>query len=147
MARPSLIAPWTDSATPTQNLSYNERDRLHCRCLFHRLSHSATLRRDFPKRSPRAGEVAGRNEIRASWENFAKISSNGRVELRDQRICIDEDLAYETGTEHVNVLIAKDQVQSSLRVSNVYRREGSDWRMVHHHVDSDPTVREALSKL
>ena len=79
--------------------------------------------------------------------NFAKISSNGRVELRDQRICVGEDLAYETGREHVNVLIAKDQVQANYRVSNVYRREGSEWRMVHHHVDFDPTVLEMVRKL
>jgi hypothetical protein len=96
---------------------------------------------------PPGGTEVGWDEIRASWENFAKISSSGMVELRDQRICVGEDLAYETGTEHVNVLMAKDQVQSSFRVSNVYRREGNDWRMVHHHVDSDPTIVELLSKL
>ena len=89
----------------------------------------------------------GWDEVRASWENFAKISSNGRVELRDQRICVGEELAYETGKEHVNVLLAKDQVQANYRVSNVYRREGSEWRMVHHHVDFDPTVLEIVRKL
>ena len=40
--------------------------------------------------------AVGWDEIRASLENFAKISSNGRVELRDQRICVGEDIAYET---------------------------------------------------
>jgi ketosteroid isomerase-like protein len=96
---------------------------------------------------PIDGIAVGWDEIRASWENFAKISSNGRVELRDQRICVGEDLAYETGREHVNVLIAKDQVQANYRVSNVYRREGSEWGMVHHHVDFDPTVLEIVSNL
>ena len=91
--------------------------------------------------------AVGWDEIRASWENFAKISSNGRVELRDQRICVGEDLAYETGFEHVNGLLGKDQIQAKYRVSNVYRREGSEWRMVHHHVDFDPRILEIVSKL
>ena len=74
---------------------------------------------------PPGGTQVGWDEIRASWENLAKICSKGRVELRDQRISVGEDLAYETGTEHVNVMIVKDQAQADLRVSNVFRREGS----------------------
>jgi len=89
----------------------------------------------------------GWDEIRASSENLAKIYSNERVELRDQRICVGEDLAYVTGTESVNLLIGKDQVQADLRVSNVFRREGSEWKMVHHHVDRNLTMLEILSKM
>src|ERR1700751_1159180 len=101
----------------------------------------------FPQCTPLVGTEGGWDEIRASWENLAKICSNGRVELRDQRISIGEDLAYETGTEHVNVLIAKAKDQADLRGSNVFRREGSEWKMVHHHVDLNPTMLEILSKL
>jgi ketosteroid isomerase-like protein len=91
--------------------------------------------------------ATGWEEIRASWEKFARISSNGKVELRDQRICVGEDLAYEIGFEHVNGLMGKDQFQAKFRVSNVYRREGSEWKMVHHHVDFDPRILEIVSKL
>jgi hypothetical protein len=52
-----------------------------------------------------------------------------------------------TGTEHVNLLIGKDQVQADLRVSNVFRREGSEWKMVHHHVDRNQTMLEVLGKV
>jgi ketosteroid isomerase-like protein len=96
---------------------------------------------------PVGGTEVGWDEIRASWENLAKICLNGRVELRDQRICVGEDLAYVTGTEHVNLLIGKDQVQADLRVSNVFRREGSEWKMVHHHVDRNLTMLEILSEV
>jgi ketosteroid isomerase-like protein len=96
---------------------------------------------------PVGGTEIGWGEIRASWENLAKICSNGTVELRDQRISVGEDLAYETGTEHVNVMIAKDQAQADLRVSNVYRREVSEWKMVHHHVDRNQPMQTILSKL
>ena len=58
-----------------------------------------------------------------------------------------EDLAYVTGTEHVNPLIGKDQVQADLRVSNLFRREGSEWKVVHHHVDRNLTMLEILSEV
>ena len=45
---------------------------------------------------PPGGTQVGWDEIRASWENLAKICSKGRVELREQRISVGEDLAYET---------------------------------------------------
>ena len=96
---------------------------------------------------PVGGTEIGWGEIRASWENLAKICSNGTVELREQRISVGEDLAYETGTEHVKVMIAKDQAQADLRVSNVYRREVSEWKMVHHHVDRNQPMQTILSKL
>ena len=91
--------------------------------------------------------AVGWDAIRTSWENFAKISSNGKVELSDQRIYVGENLAYEIGFEHVNVLMGKDQVQPKFRVTNVYRREISEWKMVHHHVDFDPRIREIVRKL
>ena len=56
-------------------------------------------------------------------------------------------LLTETGTEHVNVMIAKDQVQADLRVSNVFRRKSGEWKMVHHHVDRNQTMLEILSKV
>jgi ketosteroid isomerase-like protein len=44
-------------------------------------------------------------------------------------------------------MIAKDQAQADLRVTNVYRREVSEWKMVHHHVDRNPPMQTILSKL
>ena len=44
-------------------------------------------------------------------------------------------------------MIAKDQAQADLRVSNVYRREVSEWKMVYHHVDSNQPMQTILSKL
>ena len=44
--------------------------------------------------------------------------------------------------ERVNVLIGKDKAEADFRVSNVFRREGSEWRMVHHHVDLNQTMLE-----
>jgi hypothetical protein len=41
-------------------------------------------------------------------------------------------------------MIVKDQAQADLRVSKVFRREGSEWKMVHHHVDLNQPMLEIL---
>jgi ketosteroid isomerase-like protein len=96
---------------------------------------------------PIGGRQVGWDEVRASWENVAKIFSNGQVNLSDQRICVGGDLAYELGIEHVHVWLAGNEVRADFRATNIYRREGSEWRMIHHHVDLDRTIVEIVSKL
>ena len=93
------------------------------------------------------GRQVGWDEVRASWERTAKICSNGRLTLRDQRMCIGDDFAYEFGTEHLEVRLAGQEVRTAFRVTNIYRREGNAWRMVHHHVDLDPAIVDLLSAL
>jgi hypothetical protein len=31
-------------------------------------------------------------------------------------------------------------------VTNIYRREGGEWKMVHHHADVSPEVMEVLER-
>ncbi|HYU19986.1 MAG TPA: nuclear transport factor 2 family protein [Chloroflexota bacterium] len=33
------------------------------------------------------------------------------------------------------------------RVTNIYRREGGEWKMVHHHTDVSPAMNDLLSRL
>jgi ketosteroid isomerase-like protein len=96
---------------------------------------------------PIGGSQVGWDEVRASWENLAGICSNGQVSLSDQRICVGGDFSYEVGIEHVDVLVTRNKVQTDFRVTNIYRREGGEWRMVHHHTDLNLKMLEILSKL
>ena len=96
---------------------------------------------------PIGGSQVGWDEVRVSWENLSKICSNGSVKLTDQRVCAGADFSYEAGTEHVAALVAGSAVQTEFRVTNIYRREGSEWRIVHHHTDLNPTMQGILSKL
>ncbi|MCG8606140.1 nuclear transport factor 2 family protein [bacterium] len=38
-------------------------------------------------------------------------------------------------------------VRGEIRVTNIYRREGGAWKIVHHHTDADPSMQEVLSRL
>jgi len=73
------------------------------------------------------GNQVGWDEVRALWENEQEFA----VRLSDQLICVGGDLSYEVGTQHVDVLVAGNEVRTDFRVTNIYRREGGEWRMVH----------------
>jgi uncharacterized protein (TIGR02246 family) len=95
---------------------------------------------------PIGGRQVGWDQVRASWQQVAEIASEGRVTLGDQLIRVVGDAAYELGTEHVVMTLAGHSVRGEVRVTNIYRREGGAWRIVHHHADASQDmqgVREA----
>jgi ketosteroid isomerase-like protein len=65
----------------------------------------------------------------------AQLASDGNVEIGDQRIQVEGDLAYEVGIERGKFKLAGHPVVIEQRVTNVYRREAGAWRIVHHHTD------------
>jgi ketosteroid isomerase-like protein len=86
---------------------------------------------------PPGGIKVGWEEVRAGWEQAAQGRSEGQVSLDDLVVLpIADDVAYTVGaytvgTEHGQVnTIGVDQ-----RVTTIYRREGGEWKVVHHHTD------------
>jgi uncharacterized protein (TIGR02246 family) len=95
---------------------------------------------------PIGGRQVGWNQVWDSWQQVAAIASEGRVTLGDQLIRVVGDAAYELGTEHVVMTLAGHSVRGEVRVTNIYRREGGAWRIIHHHADTSQDmqgVREA----
>lgn len=45
------------------------------------------------------------------------------------------DLAYTLGYEHTSTSIRGEAQSYTLRVTNIYRREDGDWKLVHRHAD------------
>ncbi|MFQ5914569.1 MAG: YybH family protein [Nitrospinota bacterium] len=106
-------------------------------------SHSAAV----TSMHPIGGREVGWDEVGGSWEQFAKIASDGRVKLEGQLIEVGGDVAYELGTEHAAFKLAGHQLQEEIRVTNIYRREAGAWKIVHHHTDLSPATLEVLSRL
>ena len=72
-------------------------------------------------------------------EQVAAIASGGRVTLEEQMLQVAGDMAYEVGVERGSLTVAGRLVSNiDDRVTNVYRREPSGWRIVHHHTDLSP---------
>lgn len=96
---------------------------------------------------PIGGREVGWDEVEGPWAQVASISSGGQVELDDQLIRVGEDIAYEVGTERGQATMAGEQVSIEQRVTNIYRREGGSWKIVHHHTDLSPGMLEILARL
>jgi ketosteroid isomerase-like protein len=96
---------------------------------------------------PIGGRQTGWDEVRGSFAQVGQVATGGRVELRDQYIQVGGDLAYEIGVEKGQATIGGERVEIEQRVTNIYRREGGDWRLVHHHTDISPAMLEILSRL
>jgi ketosteroid isomerase-like protein len=106
-------------------------------------SHSATVTTMHPIG---VGEV-GWDAVRASFEQVAKVASDGKIELADQLIRVAEDVAYEMGVEQGQLKLAGHQAAIKHRVTNIYQRQAGAWKVVHHHTDTSPAMLDILSRL
>jgi ketosteroid isomerase-like protein len=103
-------------------------------------SHSATV----TTMHPIGGREVGWESVGGSWSQVAKMATDGKIGIEDQVIQIDGNMAYEVGTERGQMTLAGKEVPIANRVTNVYRRENGDWKMVHHHADISVVMRDVL---
>lgn len=96
---------------------------------------------------PIGGRQVGWQQVGESFDQVAQIASKGHVKLDDQFIQVNGDLAYELGIERGEATLAGQHVAFDHRVTNIYRREGGTWKMVHHHSDLSPAMLEVLARL
>ena len=57
---------------------------------------------------------------------------------------LSDDVAYTVGTEHGQAKLADETVGIDWRVTNIYRREEGEWKVVHHHTDVSHALVEVL---
>jgi ketosteroid isomerase-like protein len=96
---------------------------------------------------PIGGREVGWKAVEGSFNQVAGLASDGNIELKDQLIQVLGDAAYELGIEKVQFKMAGHEVKDEARVTNIYRKENGNWKMVHHHTDLSPAMVDALKKL
>jgi ketosteroid isomerase-like protein len=131
-----------DEVRTVSDRFYTGLDRMDVSALPEVWSHSA----DVTTMHPMGGEQVGWDEVRASFEGAAGTMTDSHVELIDQRIYAGEDLAYETGIERGSAKVAGEPVEFEHRVTNVYRREDGQWKMIHHHTDVATALAEIMQR-
>ena len=80
-----------------------------------------------------------------SWDRMARLATDGEVHLDDQLIHVLGDVAYELGIERGQFSVSGEPVKYEVRITNIYRRESGDWRIVHHHADFVPAILKAAN--
>jgi ketosteroid isomerase-like protein len=106
-------------------------------------AHSATV----SAMHPIGGRQVGWEKVLESFQQVAGIASAGQVKLEDQIIQATSDLAYELGYERGDATLAGEHVIIDHRVTNIYRREAGNWKIVHHHTDVSPAMLDLLQRL
>ena len=82
--------------------------------------------------------VAGSDEVRAVFEKLAAAFSEATASEVDLLAAeVSGDLAYTAHREITSTVVDGAPRDYVLRVTQVYRREGGEWKVVHRHGDEE----------
>jgi ketosteroid isomerase-like protein len=97
---------------------------------------------------PIGGREVGRDQVLAAWEQAGPVFSEGRCAVDDLVVVpLTEDVAYTIGTERFEGKAGGEPMRAEVRATNIYVREDSGWKIVHHHTDAAPALQELLRQL
>jgi ketosteroid isomerase-like protein len=96
---------------------------------------------------PKGGFNAGAKEVAANYDESAKSfgpGGNNRFEIL--HMAADGGLAYWVGFQRATSRMRgmSEPVQFDLRITEIFRREGSEWKLIHRH--ADPLANEGNTK-
>ena len=95
---------------------------------------------------PLGGRETGWREVRGSWEQVAQEFSDGQVSIEELVVVpLADDVAYTLGHEQGQATLGEETVSIDWQVTNIYRREEGEWKMVLHHTDVSPELVEILN--
>jgi ketosteroid isomerase-like protein len=77
---------------------------------------------------------AGWDEVRASWATIFANTGSMRFEVADARIDVGDELAWVVCVERIRSTgAAGEAMVGAIIATNVFRRDGAAWKIVHHH--------------
>lgn len=89
----------------------------------------------------------GRAEVMRSWRTIFENTEHISFEVRDERVEVRGELAWVVCTEVIRAPGGDGEaVEGALRATNVFRKEGGVWKVVHHHASpfvSSPRPKSA----
>lgn len=86
---------------------------------------------------PKGDCIQGADAVDAANENGSQHFNGGSNEFEIMHMAADDTLAYWVGVQHSVVKMqGKDSpVPMDLRVTEIFRRDGSEWKLIHRHAD------------
>lgn len=85
-------------------------------------------------------------EVRKAFDQLADAFTGGTVSDVDLIAAeVSGDLAYTVHREITSTTVHEDPRRYVLRVTQIYRREGDTWKVVHRHGDEEPDPGTSLS--
>lgn len=93
---------------------------------------------------PMGGTVSGADAVKAQYDEGARsFGASGKSHLKVIQSDASGALAFWTGVQEADVEFAGKAQSMKLRITEVFRRQDSDWKLVHRHADmnADPKDR------
>ena len=79
----------------------------------------------------------GRRELDELFDALARSFSRCTSYVFELQACdVVGDMAYTAGLEHTTVSVDGEQRTYTLRATQIYRREGGEWKVAHRHGDT-----------
>ena len=94
---------------------------------------------------PKGGAISGAREVLSSYERDAAIfQPRSETHFEILQLGASQGLGYWVGFQHATVQIKgqAEPIPMKLRVSEVFRREGQAWKLVHRHADAQASEGE-----
>ena len=86
--------------------------------------------------SPSGGVVRGTQEVWSRYQQDAgRFEAGSMTELEVLDMAAGDTVAYWTGIQKAQARMKGEPVAYKLRVTEVFRREGDAWKLVHRHAD------------
>jgi ketosteroid isomerase-like protein len=93
------------------------------------------------------GRATGWNEVRANFQNMVRVYPDGHIAPQDMLIVADGDTGFSVVTETGQLRSADGpMVKFSQRATNIFRREDGQWKLIHHHADSNSPASQGVTR-
>lgn len=85
--------------------------------------------------------ASGPDEVEELFQRLETVFS-GNIEYSHELIAAEVvgDLAYTVGIDHSSAILNGERRDYELRVTQVYRREDGEWKVVHRHGSAPPVA-------
>lgn len=98
---------------------------------------------------PQGGHEQGADQVAARYKNDAgAFAPGGDSHFEILQMAASDGLAYWVGFQRATAYIRgkQDAIPFNLRITEVFRREGNEWKMVHRHADALASEAEEKQK-
>ena|SRR6185369_6638150 len=96
--------------------------------------------------SPKGDFQEGADNVSSTYKSDAGAFDSGNdSEFEILQMAASDGIAFWVGFQRASVKLKgkADPVQFNLRITEIFRREGDDWKMVHRHADALKSEAEA----